>query len=140
MNHRNTVTEFQSQTKASSKRPSLERHTLSRDIPSENIDMLGPDPQRVVEAYVDLGLSNEKIARYFRISEACVVAIRAATTNSKENKLGRLRASKWLFDLLRRRCSSVPCYQCFTQTHSAMIKDHGEVQIAPPSAMLCFRT
>ena len=107
MNHRNTVREFQSQTKASSKRLSLERHTLSRDIPSENIDMLGPDPQRVVEAYVDLGLSNEEIARYFRISEACVVAIRAATTNSKANKLGRLRASKWLFDLLRRRCTNV---------------------------------
>ncbi|SNX70263.1 hypothetical protein SAMN05878503_105172 [Cereibacter ovatus] len=40
------------------------------------VELMAPSPDRVLETFTDLGLSDEQIGRYFHIPTRCVTALR----------------------------------------------------------------
>jgi hypothetical protein len=59
--------------------PKRRRLTCRQDIPNELRDYLaalGPAPKNTLETFVDLSLSDDEIARYFRVPSKCISQLR----------------------------------------------------------------
>lgn len=65
------------------------RHAVYRNCRSAADDLLGPHPERTVETFRDLGLSDDEIARYFGISSRRIK--RLSDGGQRSDRSGSLR-------------------------------------------------
>jgi hypothetical protein len=73
--HETHMKKLTSDQPASQSRPRLRRRAIPRAL-WDSVQALGPTPKTALMVFVDLGLSDCEIARYFAISQTCVSELR----------------------------------------------------------------